>query len=276
LKTKRFDFRFLEYLAFWEQRLTTERLAGLFQVERVHAQRAIVTPYLQAHPGRLERVGRTRRLADGKRPEYGPSTVPDLFDLIETIRTGTGSVGVGVERLDRVLPPLGEHGLRPLYSSGARREAVLVRFETADGVRSGAFSPHHLVRGRSSSHFRGYLSPVDGSRGGYVDIDPYTVIRADEAPGSPFVGSEGDTDWHQFVEVRLRLSDRATLEARSAALREYAGHEGVEAGRLLIPRVRRCLVPHLIQEMRYRIMREGPVEVWVPAPEMESDLRKMA
>jgi hypothetical protein len=266
MKLKGLDYVVLEYLAFWEQSLTANRLGEVFGVDRVHAQRAIVTPYKRRHPGRLETVGRGCRLGQPERPIYGPDNLEALFGVMEMMRvaSGEGASGVRSERVEALVAPSGEGGFRHLYAASARREAVLLTYDGTDGTVSGRFSPHHLVRCASGAHYRGHLSPSGTRAGFYTDIDPNRIIRLEEGGTGAFIGAEGDSDWHAREDVGFRLADQLSPSVRAATKREYAGLEGVEEGRLLVRGVRRCLVPHLVRLLRYKILEEGPVEVWVP------------
>ena len=273
---KGIDYAVLEYLAFWEENLTANRLSELFGVDRAHAQRAIVTPYQRENPGRLEGRGRARRLADLITPIFGPKDVREMFALVDAVRTvfRTDRVGVRSVEVDAIVPRSGDGGLRPLYAAGSRREAALVTFDGPDGPETGRFSPHHLVRCAFGAHFRGHLSPSGGGAGRYLDLDPHRILRVEGADPGAFVGDEGDVDWHASETVTFRLAEGLSPSVRAAALREYAGHEGVEAGLLVLRRVRRCLVPHLVRQVRFKILDEGPVEVWVPDTRPESACEK--
>ena len=265
MKVKAVDFRVLEYLAHWEQALTATRLAGVFGVDRVHAQRAILSPYQRTNPGNLEAAGRARRLADQVKPVFGPQNLAELFETVDMVQIISGETGVGVPwvRVDKMASPCGEGAFRTLYAACARREAVGLTLEGPDGLETGRFSPHSLIRGSDLMPFRGHLTPFGGGTGRYVDIDPNRVSRVESLGREDYVGEAGDADWNATETVTLRLAEGIPPVIRAAALREYAGHEGIEAGRLIIRQVRRCVVPHLARRLRYKIVEEGPVEVWV-------------
>jgi hypothetical protein len=264
MKLKEVDFKILEYLAFWEGGVTAGRIAEVVGVDRVHAQRAIMTPYKSTHPGQLEPAGRSRRLADQVIPLFGPRTLTELFETVDMVRSacGEGRVGVPTERLDGLARRSGEGAFRTLYAACARKEAVGVTLEGPDGAETGLFSPHHLIRDGGSPFFRGHLWSTGAGR--YLDLDPNRVSRAEAGDGAGYVGPDGDADWHARETVTLQLAEGLSPELRAAALREHPEAAGQEKGRLVIRGVRRCLVPHLVRQMRYRVLEEGPVEVWVP------------
>lgn len=274
MKLKGVDFKILEYLAFWEGGMTAGRISEICGIERVHAQRAIVNPYQRAHPGNLVQCGRARQLSESIMPAFGPDNLVELFETVDMIRAacGEGRIGVPMERLDWLAPRSGEGAFRALYAACARREAVGVSLDGPEGSRTGLFSPHHLVRECGGLHFRGHLSSLRAGR--YVDVDPNRIARVDLSSKAEYVGPEGDADWHERETVTLRLAEGLAPSVRAAALREYAGHAGVEEGRLIIEGVRRCLVPHLVRHLRYRALEEGPVEIWVPDSRSEEGLRK--
>lgn len=264
MRLKGVDFRILEYLAYWEGGVTAGRLAEICGVDRVHAQRAIVSPYQEARPGALVPCGRARRLSDRIVPAFGPTNLIELFETVDMVRAACGEArtAVPMERIDGLTARTGEGAFRALYTACARREAVGLTIEGADGAETGLFSPHHLVRECGSQFFRGHLRGAGAGR--YVDIDPNRVPRTDATSAADYVGAEGDADWHARETVTLRLAEGLPPDLRAAAIREHADQEGVAEGRLIIRGVRRCLVPHLVRRLRYRVLDQGPVEVWVP------------
>ncbi len=264
MRLKGVDFRILEYLAYWEGGVTAGRLAELCGVERVHAQRAIVGPYQEARPGALVPFGRARRLSDRIVPAFGPTNLIELFETVDMVRAASGEArtAVPMERIDGLTARTGEGAFRALYAACARREAVGLTIEGPDGTETGLFSPHHLVRECGSQFFRGHLRGAGPGR--YVNLDPNRVSRTDATSAADYVGAEGDADWHARETVTLRLAEGLPPDLRAAAIREHADQEGVAEGRLIIRGVRRCLVPHLVQRLRYRVLDQGPVEVWVP------------
>ena len=275
MKLKGVDFKVLEYLAYWEKSLTANRLAEIFGVDRVHAQRAIVSPYQTANPGNLDSARRqARRLADQVRPLFGPRNLVELFETVDMVQVtaGAGRVGVPSLRVDAIAPGCGEGAFRDLYAACARREAISLTLEGEDGLITGRFSSHSLVRGAGALHFRGHLQPAGGGVGRYLDVDPNRVSQIDAPSPEDHVGAGGDADWHATERVTFRLAEGLSPVIRAAALREYADHEGVEEGRLIIDRVRRCVVPNLVRHLRYKILEEGPIEVWVPEPIQENGI----
>lgn len=271
VKLKTIDFKILEYLAFWQARLTGTRLAALLGVERTHAHRAVLSPYIGLHGEDLTRRDRVWMMRDPEhcRPRYGPASVEDLFrflDGMEVLRDLPGeALGVPLEDVTIDLPV--EQNLtafRTLYAAAAQRRAVRVLYRSRRREAEFVFSPHAVVRATARPHFRGFMTGDEGRDGLFTDLVPARVIRFGPLDERFYVGPEEDTGWTDRIPVRLRLSDNLSEGLRLALMREYAPLDGFADGILTIPDVRACLAPYLCRHLRYRVFDEAPVEVWVP------------
>lgn len=271
MKLKTIDFKFLEYLSFWQERLTGTRLAELLGVERTHAHRSVLSPYMGLHGAELEQRDRVWTVRDPEEhlPRYGPSSIEELFrflDGLDFLRDLPGeALGVPLEDVTIDLPV--EQNLsafRTLYAAAAQRRPVRVLYRSRKREAEYLFSPHAVVRTTSRPHFRGFMCGFEGRDGLYTDLVPARVITARmEGPGG-YVGPEDDKGWHDRIEVRLRFSAELPEETRKTLLREYAPLEGFSDGVLTIPSVRACLAIYLCRHLRYRVFHEVPVEVWIP------------
>lgn len=265
------DFKVLEYLSFWQERLTGTRLAGLLGVERTHAHRAVLAPYMSLHGQTLRQQDRvwTVQDPDVNLPLYGPSTVEHLFrflDGLEVLRDLPGeALGVPLEDVTIDLPV--EQNLaafRTLYAAAAQRRPVRVLYRSRKREAEYMFSPHAVVRTAARPHFRGFLRGSDGRAGRYTDLVPARVIRAETGEAPEYVGPEQDEEWARRIEVRLLLSPALPEDLLATVLREYAPLERFKDGVLKIPDVRACVAPYLCRHLRYRVFDDLAVEVWTP------------
>lgn len=271
MKLKTVDFKFLEYLSFWQGRLTGTRLADLLGVERTHAHRAVLAPYMRINPDALAQKGRFWAVRDPDRslPRYGPARVEDLFrflDGLEALADLSGEVlGVPLENAAIDLPV--EHNLhafRTLYAGAAQRRVVQLLYRSRKQEIRLRFSPHALIRTAARPHFRGF-AVGDGDRPGFfTDLVPSRVITAEDLGGAGYVSGETDPGWTGRVEVRLRLSPALPEMTRDSLMSEYAGLDGFSDGVLRIDGVRICIAPYLCRHLRYRVFDNTPVEVWIP------------
>jgi len=271
MKLKMVDFKFLEYLSFWQERLTGTRLAGLLGVERTHAHRAVIAPYMSMHGDTLKQRDRVWTVNDPARdlPLYGPSSVEQLFrflDGLEVLRDLPGeALGVPLEDVTIDLPV--EQNLaafRTLYAAAAQRRPVRVLYRSRKREAEYMFSPHAVVRTAARPHFRGFMLGFEGRDGRFTDLVPARVIRAEAGEARDYVGPEKDEGWSRRIEVRLRLSPNLSKELRATLLREYAPIERFKDDVLTIPEVRSCVAPYLCRHLRYRVFDDLAVEVWIP------------
>ena len=274
MKLKTVDFKFLEYLAFWQERLTGTRLAALLGVERTHAHRAVLAPYMFLHGQTLKQQDRVWTVQDPdlNLPLYGPSTVEHLFrflDGLEMLRDLPGeALGVPLEDVTIDLPVEQNLGaFRTLYAAAAQRRPVRVLYRSRKREAEYLFSPHTVVRTAARPHFRGFLRGFEAKDGLFTDLVPARVIRAEAGEPRDYVGPERDEAWARRIAVRLRLCPTLPEDLRATMMREYAPIDRFKEGVLTIPDVRSCVAPYLCRHLRYRVFDDLPVEVWVPMEE---------
>jgi hypothetical protein len=271
MKLKTVDFKFLEYLSFWQGRLTGTRLAEILGVERTHAHRAVISPYMGQHGADLVQRDRAWMARDPERyrPKYGPATVEDLFRFLDGLSFLSdlpgADLGVPMENAAIDLPV--EQNLdafRTLYAAAAQRRPVRVLYRSRRREAEYLFSPNAVVRTATRPHFRGFMLGFEGREGRFTDLVPARVIRAEMAETAAYVGPEADEGWTKRVDVRLRLSPALPTPLRVAMMREFAALPGFSDDVLTVPDVRICVVPYLCRHLRHRTFDDVPVEVWVP------------
>lgn len=271
MKLKTVDFKFLEYLSFWQGWLTGTRLAELLGVERTHAHRAVLSPYMRLHGGKLTQEGRVWSVRDPDKdlPGYGPSSVEGLFrflDGLEVLRDLPGeALGVPLEDVTIDLPvEQNLRAFRTLYAAAAQKRPVRVFYRSRKREAHYLFSPHAVVRTTARPHFRGFMVGDEGRPGKYTDLVPARVIEAEIGEREDYTGPEGDRGWRERTDVRLLLAPGLTEERKTSLMREYEPLPNFSEGRLTIPNVRVCLAPYLCRHLRYRVFDEVPIEIWVP------------
>lgn len=271
MKLKTIDFKYLEYLSFWQERLTGTHLGKLLGVERTHAHRSILSPYKDLHGEDLVRRSRvwTARDPENVRPHYGPASVKDLFrflDGLEFLQDLPGeALGVPLEEV-RIDLPVEQNltAFRALYAAAAQKRVVRVLYRSRKREAEYLFSPHAVVRTASRPHFRGFMKGFEGKDGKFTDLVPARVLAVEIGAERDYVAPDEDTGWNTRIDVQLRLSEDLPESRRKTLLQEYAPVSTFENGRLTIPDVRTCLAPYLCRHLRYRVYDDLPVEVWVP------------
>ena len=176
-----------------------------------------------------------------------------------------------------VAPPGGGHDLslsaripsgptREIIAACLGREAVSLIYAAKTGRQEFVFSPSALVRSRGRYHLRGYRADGRDAFGKrlddrYVDVVPARAIEAWRAGEAPFVGLEGDNDWHAFEEQRFVLSPELSEEEGFAMKHEY----GIADLGVLVVRQRRALMTYVWEELSERRCwrRDGSsVQIW--------------
>lgn len=271
MKLKKIDFKFLEYLAFWQDGLTGTRLADFLGVDRTHVHRAVMTPYMELHGEDLVQRRRVWMVRDPERgrPRYGPATIEDLFRFLDGLQfladLPGDELGVPLEDVTIDLPVEQNLGsFRTLYAAAAQRREVRVLYRSRRREAEYLFSPHAVVRTTSRPHFRGFLRGFEGREGVFTDLVPARVISAELAEARTYVGGETDLAWHRRTTVRLGVAPGLSDDQRTTLMAEYAPIAAFADGVLTIPNVRVCLAPYVCRHLRYRVFDDDPVEVWVP------------
>ena len=176
-----------------------------------------------------------------------------------------------------VAPPGGGHDLslsaripsgptREIIAACLGREAVSLIYAAKTGRQEFVFSPSALVRSRGRYHLRGYRADGRDAFGKrlddrYVDVVPARAIEAWRNKEAPFVGLEGDNDWHAFEEQRFILSPELSEEERLCYEHEY----GIADLGVLVVRQRRALMNYVWEELSERRCwrRDGSsVQIW--------------
>lgn len=176
-------------------------------------------------------------------------------------------------------PPGGGHDLslsaripagptREIVAACLDRAAVKLVYAAKTGRQELIFSPSALVRSRGRYHLRGHRAAARDAFGKrladrYVDVVPARAIDAWRSGEEPFVGLDGDADWHAFEEQRFVLSSELSKEETICYEHEY----GIADLGMLEVWQRRALMPYVREELAERRCwrRDGTsVPIWKP------------
>lgn len=278
------EFFAIEYLAYWEARLSAGRLAALLGRTRSQVQRTVIKDYEERHPGTLVRKKRGKAFADtAEGLRFAPTSASALLDVIR----GEHRLAEASGEAPRFGPPLEEISafgfsepdpdlFQRLYAACVGRRAVRLDYAAKSGLMECDFSPHALVRDGARIHFRGYAStayrssaPYQGPFQQYIDLAPSRVRRLiDEGDGADYVSDAGDADWHDRETLMFQLNEELPKEILAVLAVEY---EGAKAGgdfrRLEIPNVRKALRIYVQRSLRRRAFGDVVHEIWLPVAE---------
>ena len=206
------------------------------------------------------RPGAARRLVPSADFDPGPAvTDPNLaLSLLLMADRSPGNAFASVA------PPGGGHDLSisaPVASKAMRevlaacieRRAVWLLYAAKTARQEFVFHPSALIRSRGRYHMRGYRcdgrdAPGRRLEDRFVDVVPARTIEARHTDEVPFVGLEGDNDWHVFEKRWFVLSSELLEEERLCYEHEY----GIVESGVLEVSARRPLIDYVAQELLER------------------------
>lgn len=266
----------LEYLAYWEGRLTAPRLAHILDKRREHVQREVIAAYKNKYPGVLSgQRGRNANYELTELPRYAPKNVSAMIDYVR----GESCLAHSLETVPRFGIPIEDVGaiafrepesatFRALYRGCVQRRSVWLEYVSKQQTALILFSPHALVRDLNRLHFRGYAVWDQKQPGRYIDLVPSRILKVFEAQEDQdrYVGGDADTQWHERVTLRFTLNPALPENIRHIVRIEHEGEKhagpfGVDT--LVIPNVRRAMQSYVARSLRYRLFHEDLYEVWI-------------
>ena len=267
-------YTWLEYLAYWEGRLSASRLGSILGQSREHVQRHVISAYRHEFPGALAGgAGRSYSIDRHEDLHFAPAGAHMLVDLLrgeaslskalgESARFGIPVEDVGTISFRETEPEI----FRSLYRSCVQRRCVLVEYVSKSRVSVIRFSPHALVRDVARLHFRGYAASRQDQKGDYIDLVPSRVRRVfDDVDKWNYVSSDEDRDWHERVNLRFRLNPDLPKNIRQVLSLEYEGENArVDFDRLDIPAVRLAMRLYVERIVKFRFFDEELYQVWIP------------
>lgn len=276
MRAWKIQYAFLEYLAYWEGRVTGARLGQLLGRTREHVQREILTPYRREFGERLELLAE-RIDPDADRPHVQPEFAPvapgALIDIVRgeaRFAEAAGEsprFGIPVEDVTAIgfREPHAQY-FRMLHRACVQRHAVPIEYVSKRRTAAVWFSPHTLVRDFARAHFRGYASWSDHKPGFYIDLVPSRIFRVLGAgDATRFVSGDADRYWNQRVTLTFNLNPGIPEGIREILRLEHnEDRSRMEFKRLIVPDVRLALRLYVERALRYRFFDDSLQEVWIP------------
>ncbi|MCG5508766.1 hypothetical protein [Ectothiorhodospira lacustris] len=273
MKKSMMRYSWLEYLAYWEGRLSASKLGRILGQSREHVQRDVISAYRHEFPGVLAGgPGRSQSIDRHEDLHFAPSGAHRLVDLLrgeatlsealgEPARFGIPVEDVGTIAFRETEPEI----FRSLYRGCVQRRCVLVEYLSKNRVAVMRFSPHALVRDVARLHFRGYASWTQDHRGYYIDLVPSRVRRIyDDVDRWNYVPDTDDREWHERVNLTFRLNPDLPKNIRQILILEYEGEKAREDfTQLVIPDVRLAMTRYVERTMKYRFFGEEMHHVWM-------------
>jgi predicted DNA-binding transcriptional regulator YafY len=241
-------YRFIETLALWEGRLTTRHLVDTFGIGRQQASKDINNYIREVGPGNLE----YDKYLKGYKPtsEFKPKVTQGLADeylhlmarnnelmnVFESLSLNVANVEVLSLPVRDVKPQV----LRPIMQAARKQTRLEVDYVSLNRPdREGRIIvPHTLVYSGLRWHVRAWCE----KNSGYRDFVLSRFRGIPEIMDDSEHGIEEDTDWNQYVIVRITPDPRLTQEQREVVEADY----GMENGVLAVS-ARARLVPYVLQ-----------------------------
>ena len=252
-------FRFAETMLFWRGHLRAKDIEVFLGVSERTA-RSLISDWRTGGLLPRYRQSAERWLVPGEHFDPGPCVTDPEITLALLLAaehlpgnpfSSTALPGGGHDLSVSAAIPLGP--TRKILAACLDRQAVSLIYAAKTGRQEFVFCPSALVRTRGRYHLRGHRTDgcdVLGKRldDRYVDVVPARAIEAWRAREAPFVGLEGDDDWHAFEKRRFVLSPELSEEERLCYEHEY----GIADLGELVVRERRTLMPYVLQELSER------------------------
>ncbi len=269
-------YALLEYLVYWEGRVTGARLGQLLGRTREHVQREILAPYRREFGDRLELLAASIDPDTDRprvQPEFAPVAPGALIDIVRGEARFAEAVGesprFGIPVEDVAAMGFREPNaryFRTLYRACVQRRAVPIEYVSKRRTAAVWFSPHTLVRDFARAHFRGYASWSDHQPGFYIDLVPSRISRViGDSDRSRFVSCDADKDWNERLTLTFNLNPNLPENIREILrLEHHEGRSRQEFGRLAVRDVRLALCRYVERALRYRFFGDSIQEIWIP------------
>jgi predicted DNA-binding transcriptional regulator YafY len=229
-------YRFIETLALWEGRLTTRHLCDTFGIGRQQASKDINNYIREVGPGNLEYDKFLKgykptpafepRVTQGLADEYLHLMARnnELMNVFESLSLNVANVEVLTLPVRDVKPEV----LRPIMQAARQQRRLDVDYVSLNHPdREGRIIvPHTLVYSGLRWHVRAWCE----KNGEYRDFVLSRFRDIPEIMDESEHGSEGDTEWHTQVVVRIVPDPRLQPAQREVIEVDY----GMENGALEI------------------------------------------
>lgn len=270
------QYALLEYLVYWEGRVTGARLGQLLGRTREHVQRQILAPYRREFGDRLELLAE-RIDPDTDRPHVQPEFAPVAPGALIDIVRGEARFAEAVGESPRFGIPIEDvaaigfrepHNqyFRMLHRACVQRRAIPIEYVSKRRTAAIWFSPHTLVRDVARIHFRGYGSWSDNQPGYYVDLVPSRIYRVlGNSDHSRYVGPDADKEWNERVTLTFQLNPKLPENIRKTLCLEHEENRNRTVfDTLVIPDVRRALRRYVERSLQYRFFSGSLYHIWIP------------
>jgi predicted DNA-binding transcriptional regulator YafY len=248
--------QFIESVALWEGIVGRQRVSRIFDVSENHITRDFAL-YRKSFPGNLDYDVSARAYRPGKgfKPHIGSGSPEEYLALLRAhlethsvaILPGIGQGDVAAVCLPAPNAPLNDKVLREITRALHQGHGVKVKYQS---LRSPApvervIWPHALVFAGVRWHIRAY----DSKHGHFGDFTLHRILSATPVPDTTPVSVDRDVDWHEVINIDIRLADTLTDTQKDVLIKEY----GMELiGKKWVWRVplKRCLVSYFLRWLR--------------------------
>ena len=254
----------VELLGYWLGGGTAARLGELLGVTREHAQREVLNEYRDRHPGLIaaKRGSGFRMEADEFDLRYAPHTVSGLLDVFRGLAAEADGQGA-----DWLLRPhfvstsasadtgTKATAMQALLTACVHRRCIDIDYVSKRRLSRIRFSPHALVACAMRPHFRGFAVGKDYER--YADIVPGRVRAMHDSDRGDYVGSDGDVEWHDYVDLTFEVNCDLAEEIRNSIIEENEGSSSLH-----IANVRHAVAMYIRREVEWRFVQDRIVRAW--------------
>ena len=252
-------FAAVELLGYWLGGGTAAQLGELLGVTREHAQREVLNEYRDRHPGLIAAKRGAGFWMEGDEFDlrYAPHAPSGILNMLRGLaaeaegRGGNWFLGPHFVSTSTIVEPgIKAPAMQALLAACVQRRCIDIDYVSKRRLSRIRFSPHALVACALRPHFRGFAIGEDYER--YADIVPGRVRAMHGSDSGDYIGSDGDADWHDYVDLTFEVNADLAEEIRNSIIEENEGSSS-----LSIPSVRHAVAMYIRREVEWRFVRES-------------------
>ena len=257
-------FSAVELLGYWFGGATAAQLGELLGVTREHAQRGILNDFQNRHPSLVAAKRGTGFWleADEFDLRYAPHTVTGLLEMLRGLAAEAEGQGT-----DWLLRPhfvstsasldagTKAPAMQALMAACFHGRCIDIDYVSKRRLSRIRFSPHALVACAMRPHFRGFAVGEDYER--YADIVPGRVRAMHDSDRGDYVGSDGDIEWHDYIDLTFEVNCDLAEEIRNSIIEENEGSSSLH-----IANVRQAVAMYIRREVEWRFVQDRVVRAW--------------
>ncbi len=239
---------FVEVLAYWEGKITTNHLQSQFGISRSSSSK-LVKLYHNFCPHNLEYDASKKGFCPTKlfSPRFSKGLIDEYRLQLEKGQQHETEI-VGISQLEAPLRNINVELVRPILLAMRTKQRIDIGYTslTSPEYTSRIISPHNLVFDGARWHVRAYC----GKNQGYRDFLLSRFNGEYEFEGDAEFTAEHDHKWNTWLALEIIPDPRLTLEQQQVIATDYQMEESAPGQWLRVLKVRAALLMYQRQRLR--------------------------